>query len=128
MIAIKEYIKIGIAAMIVLIVTLGTIVQLNSPTLEVSKESKKAFSIIETAFKENRDLTEYDLMELKEFKKLRKDREEKYYDGKASRKEEKDAVLLHAVGKVVDLYEEGLENVPREYFFDKYNDAKILVE
>jgi hypothetical protein len=63
---------------------------------------------------------------LKTFEYLRADREAKYTAGKASKLEENDAVLLYAVGQVLDLYTQDKSGTKE--FSNKYNDAKILVK
>lgn len=91
----------------ILITAISVIVDLNSYSDGVKNQAQKAFNIVDKAYKENRNLTNYDFNELRSFETLRADRETKYNAGKASKKEEKDAVLLNAVGQVLDVYTQG---------------------
>lgn len=124
----NKYIKIGIAVVALLLTGVAILIQLNTPNANVRTEAQKAFNILETAFKEDRELTKYELMELRKFERLRNDRVEKYNNDKASKKEKEDAILLYAVGQVVDLYKVDMNQEEFELFQEKYNTAKILLE
>jgi hypothetical protein len=92
----------------------------------IKDQALKAFNIVDTAFKENRQISDYELNELKIFETLRADREAKFITGKTSKLEENDATILHAVGQVIDDYTAGKSST--EEFKKEYNDAKILVK
>ena len=98
----KNIYKFSIAGLIVIFIAVAVIINLNSYSNGVYEQSEKAFQIIETAYKEDRSLTDYELHEMDKFEELVTDRVTKFNHGIASKKEEKDAVLLHAVGSVID--------------------------
>lgn len=121
-----RYFKFIIAAMIIILVAVAVVINLNSYSDGIHEEAQKAFNIVDTAYKQNRAITNYEKNELNTFENLKSDRVEKYNKGIASKKEEKDAVLLYAVGRVIDMYEQGKSGSAD--FNDKYNQAKILLQ
>jgi hypothetical protein len=122
-----KYFKFYFVAFIIIFIVAMVTFKLNFGYSDgVKAQAQKAFNTIETAYKENRQLTNYELNGLKTFEYLRADREAKYNAGKASKLEENDTVLLYAVGQVLDLYTKGKSGTGE--FNKKYNDAKILVK
>lgn len=121
----NKYVKLGIAALIIVFISIGIAVNLNAPNKDVEEEAKKAFGIIKSAYQEDRNLTGYDLTQLERFEELRTKKTENFNNGDASKKEEKDAVLLYAVGQVVDLYKNGTTG---EEFKEKYKQAELFLK
>ncbi|WP_428909454.1 hypothetical protein [Niallia sp. Krafla_26] len=119
----KNIYKIIIAIGVVLFISVAFIVNANSYSDGVYEQSEKAFFIVENAYKEDRSLTDYELNEMTEFEELRTDRTIRFNRGVASNKEEKDAVLLHAVGQAVDAYKDNSVE-----FSKKYETAKMLLD
>lgn len=117
----NKYVKFSIAGAIIIFITIAAIVYINSYSPKVLKASENAFSIIDGAFKEERELTEAEELELEGFLEMRDIAMDKFEELKW--KDEQDAVLLLAVG---DLYDKYL--VDMEAFKTRYNEVKILLE
>jgi hypothetical protein len=123
----QRYFKFLVAGLIVIFIAAMVIFKLNFGYSDgVKDQAQKAFNTVDIAYKENRQISNAELDQLKTFETLRADREAKYYAGKASKLEENDATILHAVGQVIDEYTEGKSKT--EDFKKKYDDAKILVK
>jgi hypothetical protein len=123
----QKYFKFLVAGFIVVFIAAIVIFKLNFGYSDgVKDQAQKAFNTVNTAYKENRQISNAELDQLKTFETLRADREAKYYAGKASKLEENDATILHAVGQVIDDYSKGKSST--EEFKKEYNDAKILVK
>ncbi|NEX77362.1 hypothetical protein G4Z05_00395 [Bacillus thermocopriae] len=49
-------------------------------------------------------------------------------NGEATKKEEKDVVLLYAVGRIVESYSTNMDKEKRDLFNGQYKQAKILLD
>lgn len=117
----NKYVKLSLFGAVILFVAIVIIVQFNTANADAKKEAIEAFKIIETAFKEDRPLTEFEENELQPFLEKR-DRFVEEYDN-LKEKEKNDATLFYLVGLMYDTYGEDMEE-----FKEHYNEAKFLLE
>jgi hypothetical protein len=123
----RKYFKFSIAGFIIIFIAAIVFFKLNYGYSDgVKEQAQKAFNTVDTAYKENRQLSNSELNQLKTFETLRADREAKFNVGKASKLEENDAVVLHAAGKVVDDYTAGKSGTNE--FKKEYEQAKVLLK
>jgi hypothetical protein len=123
----QRYFKFIVAGLIIVFVAAMVIFKLNYGYSDgVKEQAQKAFNTVDTAYKENRQISNSELDQLKTFETLRADREAKFNAGKSSKLEENDAVVLHAAGKVVDDYTAGKSGT--EEFKKEYEQAKVLLK
>jgi hypothetical protein len=120
--------KLSIAAFIILFIIISTIVNLNSYSHRVYEQSQKAFNIIDSAYKEGRELSDFEKSQLDDFIDLKNLYLEKYNKEEATKKEEKDVVLLYAVGRIVESYSTNMDKEKRDLFHKQYEEAKILLD
>lgn len=120
--------KFSIAAFIIIFTTISTLVNLNNYSHRIYELAQKAFNIIDSAYKEGRELTDYEKSQLDDFIDLKNQYVEKFNNGEATKKEEQDVVLLYAVGRIVESYSTNMDKEKRDLFNEQYKQAKILLD
>lgn len=131
----NKYIKISIAIGVILFIGIATFMTYYfGYDSDVQEKSAKAFNIVDEAYKEDRELTDYEIMELKEFEKFAKkwvenaDKEEKL-----SERDSNNAGLILTVNKLVMMYpmisdKAFADEDSLELFHENYKNAQLLLD
>ncbi|MEK4966308.1 hypothetical protein MKX29_01155 [Cytobacillus sp. FSL R7-0696] len=131
----NKYIKISIAIGVILFIAIATFMDYYfGYDSTVHEKSLNAFNIVDEAYKEDRELTDYEIMELKEFEEYaNKWVENADKKEKLSERDSNSAGLILTVNSLVMMYpmisdKEFADEDSLDLFHENYKNAQLLLD
>lgn len=133
----NRFFIISIIVLVVISVVASVLLNTHGYSREVYFKSLKAFNTIESAYKEGRELSDYEKMQIKEFKQFADDQKEQLHaldSANITKRDQKDFELISRVNFVAELYayvgdeEYEQDDTTLELFHQNYKKAKSLLK